>query len=285
MIARHLARVWVCLLLCLGVAHAEARWVVLGGALVEGVFALGGGAQVVGIDDSAQSLPGVGPLPAVGYYRQFSAEGVLALKPTRVVLPDTAGPAAALAQLAAAGVPVSVLPGGHGLESARVRVRELGALLGQKAKADQVLADMDAAVVEVAARADRARSKGRAPPRVLFAFVHGGNRLQLAGADTAAADMLRLVGAENALQGRSGYAPLAAESVVVARPEVWVTTTRSLAAAGGRDGLLKQPGVALTPAGKNGRLVVLDDHRLLGFGPHLGEALRALSAALYPAVD
>ncbi len=40
------------------------------------------------------------------------------------------------------------------------------------------------------------------------------------------------------------------------------------------------PGVAGTPAASNGRVVVMDDLLLLGFGPRLPEALKTLKNGL-----
>lgn len=49
--------------------------------------------------------------------------------------------------------------------------------------------------------------------------------------------------------GVSGSAPLTAEALVTAAPDVILTTTSGLQVVGGLDGLLKLPGVAQTAAG------------------------------------
>jgi len=40
---------------------------------------------------------------------------------------------------------------------------------------------------------------------------------------------------------------------------------------GGVEGVLKLPGVALTPAGKTRRIILVDGQALLGFGPRNAE--------------
>jgi iron complex transport system substrate-binding protein len=50
------------------------------------------------------------------------------------------------------------------------------------------------------------------------------------------------------------------------------------------EGLLSIPEIALTPAGKEGRVVVMDTLLLLGFGPRTGEAATILGKELHPAV-
>ena len=49
---------------------------------------------------------------------------------------------------------------------------------------------------------------------------------------------------------------------------------------GGIEGLLKLPGVAQTNAGKNARIIDVDDSLLLSFGPRTPSLLNALTAAL-----
>jgi iron complex transport system substrate-binding protein len=53
---------------------------------------------------------------------------------------------------------------------------------------------------------------------------------------------------------------------------------------GGIAGLLTVPGIALTPAGQNQRIIALDDLYLLGFGPRTGQAVRELASFLHTSV-
>ena len=50
---------------------------------------------------------------------------------------------------------------------------------------------------------------------------------------------------------------------------------------GGINGVLKLPGVALTPAGQSRSIIDFDDLLLLELGPRTPDALQALTAALY----
>jgi iron complex transport system substrate-binding protein len=54
---------------------------------------------------------------------------------------------------------------------------------------------------------------------------------------------------------------------------------------GGVDGLLEQPGISLTPAGENRRIVAMDDLLMLGFGPRLGTAVNELTIKLHPELE
>lgn len=253
-------------------AQDSLRVVCLGGILTEIVFALGAGPQVVGVDKSSLYPEAAAALPQVGYFRQFSAEGVLSLRPDLVLALDGAGPSAGLEVLTRAGVRVATFPETVDVAGARARIVAVAEVLGRTGSAQAILRDLDAAL---------ARLTRPAPsPRVLFIYARGGGTLNVSGRGTAAHAMLDVVGATNAITAFEGFKPLTAEAVVGAAPEVILMTEHGLAAVGGPEGLLKLPGVALTPAGKARRVVALPDLLLLGFGPRLGEAALRLAEAL-----
>jgi iron complex transport system substrate-binding protein len=88
------------------------------------------------------------------------------------------------------------------------------------------------------------------------------------------------VGGVNAADALDGFKPLTAEAVLQARPEVLVMPEHGWQSLGGVDGVLALPGVADTPAGRARAIVTLDDQKLLGFGPRVGEAALELRRAL-----
>ena len=53
-------------------------------------------------------------------------------------------------------------------------------------------------------------------------------------------------------------------------------------ALGGVEAIAALPGVAETPAGQSGSILVYDDGLFLNFGPRTGQALRQLILDLYP---
>ncbi len=259
-------------------AEASPRIVTLGGAVTETVFALGAGSSVVGIDDSSVGAHGVGELPKVGYYRDVSAEGILSLRPTLILGTTDAGPPPVLEQLRRAGARLVLVPATHTADGARDRVRAIATALEREAMGKELIATIDR---ELARAASLAKGDG-ASPKVLFLFSPG-HALSVSGEDTAADEMIRLAGGVNAVSGYKGYKPLSAESAIVAAPEVIVVTTATAAHLGGADSIVALPGLAATPAGKAGRVVILDDLFLLGFGPRTGAAAATLAGHLHPA--
>lgn len=263
------------LLLLLGSAHfahaAPARVVGLGGPVTEIVYALDAGDRLVGADASSVYPPAAHKLPKVGYYRSFSIEGIASLKPDLVLASDQSGPPQALEQLRKLGSQVVLLPSEPTLTALDQRIMGVATALGMPTRGTALVQKIHAELqaVKPAAR----------PARVLLVSSHTG-KLEGAGGDTAAAAMLQLIGAVNVLADQRGYKPLSAEAAAALRPDAIVTTSMSVAASGSVAAFLAQPGLAVTPAARSQRVIVMDDLLLLGFGPRLPEALRQLQAGI-----
>jgi iron complex transport system substrate-binding protein len=93
--------------------------------------------------------------------------------------------------------------------------------------------------------------------------------------------MLQLAGASNVMSGFDGYRPLTPEAVIAAAPDIVLATDQGVLEAGGIDGLLAMPGLGLTPAGRQRRVVAMDALLLLGFGPRLPQAVATLADGLH----
>ena len=254
------------------------RIVSVGGTLTEIAFALGAGDRVVGADTTSSWPPEVEQVQKVGYMRRLSAEGVLSLNPDLVMLDDDAGPATAIDQLRAAGVRLAIAPEGTGLDSVVPKIRFVGETLGQAAEAEALAArfeeQMDALQSQLAAIDDR--------PSVLLLISVGRGAPLAAGSDTAAEAIIDLARGRNAIVGLTGYKPLSAEAAVAAAPEVLLLPQHVAESAGGADAVLQRPDLAITPAGRSGRVVVMDSLKLLGFGLRTPEAVAELARALHP---
>ena len=90
-------------------ASAEERLAVAGGCATEIVFALGAGERIVGVDTTSNWPPEARDLPRFGYLRTLPVEGILALKPDRLLTTAEAGPPSSIERLSKA-MPVDVLP-------------------------------------------------------------------------------------------------------------------------------------------------------------------------------
>lgn len=255
-----------------------SRVVTAGGSVTEIVYALGAESRLVGVDQSSVFPEAAMKLPQVGYVRTLASEGVLSLNPTLFISTTEAGPPPAIAQVRETGVPVLLLTSEHSAEGVKRKIRGVAAAFGRNEVGEQLVAslekDLDEAGKLVAATPER--------PRVMFIYARGQGTLNVAGKKTAADEMIRLAGGVNAFE-YDNYKPLSAESVVAAAPDVILLPSRGLDATGGIEGVLKLPGVAQSPAGRNRRVVALDDLVLLGFGPRMGRGVKELFTLLHPA--
>ncbi|MDO5624369.1 MAG: ABC transporter substrate-binding protein [Pseudomonadota bacterium] len=260
-------------------AQAAPRLVTLGGPITEAVYLLGAQDLLVGTDTTSTYPDAAQRTPKVGYFRQLSAEGLLALEPTAIVANAEAGPPLVLEQLRGAGVRVDVVPVTHDWAEVQAKLAAVGRATGREAAAREVQARLDADWQ--AAQAEVANALARQPrrPRALFILGHGTSP-SVAGAGTGADALIRLIGCDNAMQGYRGYRAMTAEGMAQAAPDVLLTTTEGIAAQGGIERLWARPGMALVPAYAARRLVARDALEMMGFGPRLPQTVRALHRAV-----
>lgn len=263
-------------------AGAEARraglprLITVGGGITEVVYALGAQDQLVGTDTTSLYPAAAQATPKVGYMRQLSAEGLLALRPDALIAGTDAGPPVVLDQLRSAGVRVELVNADHSWGEVGRKVAAVGRASGREAAARELQARLDARWQAVSARVQAARGTG---PRVLFVLSHSGSPM-VSGEQTAADALIRFIGARNPLAGFKGYRPMTAEAMAQAAPDVILTTTQGLEAIGGEAKFWQRPELALTPAFQRrasaGALVHLDALELLGFGPRLPDVVERL---------
>ena len=254
-------------------AENPKRIVSVGGALTETVYALGAGHLLVGSDTTSYFPEAAAQLPKVGYQRTLSAEGVLSLDPDLIILSADAGPPNVLEQLKTAGVPLLRFVANRSIADIKRNIREIGSVLERDVQARQVVATLE----ETAARLERAKAGQERRKRIMFILQHGGGAPLVAGRNTAADRVITLAGAENAVTGYVGYKPLSPEAAVETAPDIILVTTQGLRQFGGEAELIEVPGVNLTPAAKQRKVIAMDALFLLGFGPRTAAAALELN--------
>ena len=257
--------------------RAASRIVSVGGSVTEIVYALGAGANVVGVDTSSTYPDAATQLPQVGYQRRLSAEGVLSLQPDVVLVSSDAGPPVALEHIKAA-VRVVEVPSVYTIAGAEDKIRMIARVLGRKKQGEQLVGNLHRDLAAAQAALNRVRSQ----PSVLFLYARGLGTLYVSGTSTAADAMIRLAGGVNAVSEYEDFKPFTPEAVVAAAPDVLLMLSRGLESVGGVEGLLQLPGIALTEAARHRRIIAMEDLFLSGFGPRLGAALNELIFHLHP---
>lgn len=238
--------------------HAAEKLVSIGGDVTEIVYALGAGNEMVARDSTSLRPKAVLALPDVGYMRQLNTEGILSMHPTMVLSSELAEPSLVLQQLAQNGVKVVRVPGMASVDAVPKKIDVIAKALNRQAEGEKLIATYRTQLSAV--------KHDPLPVKMLFVMSHGGMNSMAAGQDTAADAMITSVGAKNAMQGFSRYHPLSQEGVIASAPDILLLTADGIKSLGGMDQVWKLPGVAMTPAGKNKRVLVLDDMSLLGFG-------------------
>ena len=261
---------------------AEHRIVSVGGDVTEIVYALGYGDQIVASDSTSVWPPEARDTPKVGYVRGLAAESVLSLSPTLLILGGAAGPEEVVDQLRAVGLDMVELDTSYTIASVRHKVEQVADALGEEARGDAMIAQIDADWAE--AQAVIAGIEAR--PRALFFASMGDGGPRSAGAGTAAHGVMEALGVENLFADQQGYQALSTEAAVAANPDVIFAMSHNIEAMGGIEAVAADPAIALTDAGRNLRIIAVDSVRVMSFGPRFAEGMvevaRDLDAVLEP---
>ncbi|MGH8547713.1 MAG: heme/hemin ABC transporter substrate-binding protein [Methylococcales bacterium] len=253
------------------------RVVVAGGALTEIVYALGEENRLAGVDSTSQWPEAARTLPQVGYLRNLSAEGILSLSPSLLLTTDDAGPPAVLEQIKQAGVRMMALPDEHTRDGVLSKVRRVAGLFNASDRGERLAARIQDDFM----RLEQLLSRIESQPKVTFFLTVSGGSPMAAGRGTAADAMIRLAGGQNALSSYRGYKPVSVESLIQAAPDVLVIAEPAINAPVDSEEILRLPGIGLTPAGRERRLIFMDAMYLLGFGPRTGRAALELAGQLH----
>ncbi|MBA4503432.1 ABC transporter substrate-binding protein [Marinobacterium sp. 3-1745] len=250
------------------------------GALTEILYALGADAQLAGVDTTSLYPPNAQDLPQIGYKRALSVEGVLSLNPDLMLLTDDAGPEKALLQLDHSRVPMHTFSSEPTLEAVREKILGVARLLD---KLDQGQALWQ----RIAREVDAARAAGQQvqrPVKVLFVLGLNDRSPLVAGRNSHADTMIKLAGGINVIDSFDGYKTISPEAVAMTEADV-VLMMEQRNQATTAEKLFKQPGFSSLPAATEHQLIKQDGLLMLGFGPRIGQAVRQLHAAFYPATS
>lgn len=257
---------------------ASDRIIPLDGTVAEVVFALGLGDQVVATDLSATYPPEADALPQIGYQRSLSAEPIAAFEPTVLIATDIAGPPQTLEDLRSLGYPVAIVPNEATPQGPGEKIRAVAEVLGVPARGEELAAKVDAEIsaasVDVAGLTDR--------PRIAALYLRGESAQLVLGKDAATHWLIEAAGGIDVADSLDleQAAPITAEALLAADPEVLLVTTTGLASVGGIEGLATIDALAATTAVQNQQVLAFDDQLLLGNGPRTGQLLSDLRAAI-----
>jgi iron complex transport system substrate-binding protein len=154
-------------------------------------------------------------------------------------------------------------------------IRAIGYATGCDVEAERLVHQMNQRLAAIRAGIPA----GQAPPRVMSYGREG----YTAGINTLLDDLLRAAGAVNvsAENGVTGFAKISTEKVAEWRADALVTGANRGEMNKVRKALLADPIVAVSPAGRAGRILVMDNRHFLSVSQHVVDAVEDLIAGLY----
>ncbi len=166
------------------------------------------------------------------------------------------------------------------LQPAPEKVRKIAAVFGYAQEGQQLAALVQQQLDQATAIAAK---HARKPRVIVLSATGGGGAPTVAGADTVAAELVRLAGGINVGDEAkvSNYSQLSNEGVVGTAPEVILVSDNDLDFFGGENGLWKAyPSLKDTPAGVANRVWVMPDLQLKVTSISCGTGAIALAEAL-----
>lgn len=262
------------------------RIVCLSKHLTEMIFALEEGHNIVACDLSSTYPDSAKLLKTVGYHRALSPESIIAMEPDLVIHSNDIGPETVLPQLEKVGLNIKAFGGANTIDSAKLLLKELGVFFHKELKADSIISKMDA---DIATAAEKLKSLNinDTPSVMIIHFGRANNVYFVMSGRGRVGDMLiNLAGGKAAKYDAKGARQISAEAVAEANPDIIIATDFGYDQMGGMDKFITDvPGVSLTNAAKNKRIIRFEEHDLVYFGPRTGENIIKLMNLIHPPAD
>jgi iron complex transport system substrate-binding protein len=261
-------------------AGRPARIVSLGPAVTETLFAVGAGSRVVAVTTTDNFPPEVERLPKVGGFapQTINLEAILAQKPDLVIAGGRFQQPVVEA-LDRLGIKAVVIDP-DSLDGVLDAIVLVGKMAGEKAKADDLVADLRRR--REAVRRQAAALKPADRRRVLY--VLWDEPLQTAGARTFVGQLITEAGGDHLFAEAGQQYPRVSDEAVLARdPDLILAPDH-----GGvllRDRLAQRPGWGDLAAVKPGRIVTVPEDLLHRPGPRIIDGLERIAAVLRGKTD
>ncbi|KZN48014.1 heme/hemin ABC transporter substrate-binding protein [Pseudoalteromonas luteoviolacea] len=245
---------------------AAERIVVAGGTITDIVYALEAGDDVVAVDTSSTWPPKAVSLPKVGYYRDLAAEGILSQKPTLILTLEGAGRPQVITQIKSTGVPVKLYDKPKQVDELFTLINQIAVDLNKQPQAEKLI---QALKQQLPNRPKLSTTKA------LFILSAGERGVMVAGKETVPDILFGYTGIKN-LATHNGFKPFNREALLVSDPDFLVAPSHVVYGAGGPKQFCQQAALALIPAAKECRLLVMDSLMSLGMTTRLPEAIAKL---------
>ena len=264
--------VMTCPVAAAGPASSPGRIVSLAPSMTEVLYALGLGDNIVGVTTFCDHPEEAKKKPKIGGMSNPSLEAIVSSRPDLVVMTTDGNPREVEERLRSLKIRTYVfkarmlheLPGG---------IRELGAAVGARARADALARDVETGLA-------RSGAQGAGKPKKKVLFIVWPEPLIVAGPGTAIHDAITLLGMENsAARAKTAYPRYSIEEIIREAPEVlYIGKGSGMDMIAVSQGILKK--LAAVPAVRNGEVCYVGDG-LYRLGPRVIKGIEELAECVH----
>jgi iron complex transport system substrate-binding protein len=253
-------------------APPQQRIVSLAPSITETLFALGVGAQVVGVSQYSDYPEAARRLPQVGTYLTPNVEAIVGLHPTLII--GLVSSANLRAMRAFAGMGYSTVTVGEGtLADIQESITRIGHAVGRDDRAAELITDMHRHFATVEQRLKRADS-----PKVLMLVGH--QPMVAVGSSTFLNELIAMAHGDNiAANSGDAWPRLSIEYIIATAPAVIIDGQMGSDATSPSNFWQHYPTI---PAVKHQRLYGYSDDPVLRPGPRVWESLEVLAQMIHP---
>ena len=263
------------------IAAVPERIVSLAPSTTEILFAIGAGPRVLAVDAFSDFPVGAVSLPKIGGTNlTYDVEQIVALKPD-LVLAAGITPSDVVTQLADLGLTVIVLGSVEtSIESVFTEIELMGSVTGQRAQADQVVAEMRQKYEQISARVARATTQ----PRVYWELdATDVTKPYSVGPNNFVNDLITLSGGVNIFADvDSPYPQVGSEQIVAANPEVILLANAEYGVTS--ESVVSRPGWNAISAVQQTKIFPIDSDLATRPGPRIIDGLEAVARLIHPEV-
>jgi iron complex transport system substrate-binding protein len=253
-------------------AAASMRIVSLAPSVTETLFAIGAGAEVVGVSDYCDYPPQVRELPRVGSFLTPNLEAIIALRPTLVVGLELSSDVRQIRALNAMGYPV-LLVSDDSLQEIEASIEKVGERINRGSEARSVVVKIETQIAAVRERLAKVKT--------LRALMLVGHQPMVAvGSGTYLDELMSVARADNIAAAVGQQWPhLSMEFVIAMRPAVILDGSMGSDPASATDFWEKYPTI---PAVRDHRVLGYAEDPMLHSGPRVGQSLEIIARKIHP---
>jgi iron complex transport system substrate-binding protein len=251
---------------------SDTRIAAVGNGVAEILLAMGLKNLIVG-RDIASEIDQLKDLPIVTNGHDLSAEKILAVRPSLLIVDPNTSPRSAINQISRSGVKVIEAPESYSVKAIAAKIDLIAQTLGIAEVGRSLNQRIESELAEVSTK------QGNPPARVLFLYLRGSNGIFLVGGPGSGADaLLSAAGAEDlgSTIYKNPFTPINSEAILGLKPDRYLLMSAGLASVGGVEAFRKLPGID-----PNVPVITVDDSLLLSFGPRTPDLIRQLNEAIY----